>query len=187
MERYVYNVGRYLTVRFLSQFEVGSSEYFRSLPSARLTSSIINKGRIYYESHLLAGQVAKDFESLCGRHSEEYRRSVWYLTSTLVEQQAWTQVQYYLEPLVRRSIDNPVLSWSHERCAIRLVDAFVNMGQQNDAQRVLKEVQDAYGKTGKLLRSARRNPLLVEQENPQVVETYPSNRPHNTSTSIFLS
>ena len=132
MEQYVYNFGRYLQIRF---------------------SSEINKGCI---DHKLAEQVSQDYERLCGRGSEEYRRSVWYLTTSLEDMQDWSQVQAYLGPLVRQSIDTPDNSWSHERCIIRLVSALGNMRKEDEAQQIMMRVQKAYTNAGKMLRSTRR-------------------------------
>ena len=144
MEEYVYNFSRYLHIRFSSEYNIGS----------------INLK--------LAKDVSRNYERLCGRNSEEYRRSVWYLTSSLEDRQDWSQVQDYLEPLVRYSIDYPVNSWSHERCIIRLVNALVNMRREDEAQRIMMHVQKAYTDAGKMLRSTRRNPLLTPWRDDKV-------------------
>lgn len=127
LEQYVYNFTRYLQVR---------------------SSSEENKGRI---NHNLARDVSSNYEGLCGTNSEEYRRSVWYLTTSLEDMQEWSQVEAYLEPLVRISIKAPVNSWSHERCVIRLVDALIHMRREVEAQQILRGVQKAYDDAGKVL------------------------------------
>lgn len=72
LERYVYNMGVYFVVRFAIEWE---------------RSSIYST---------LAERVTEAFEALCGQESEEYRRSIWYLTTYLKEQRAWTKVRKYL-------------------------------------------------------------------------------------------
>lgn len=139
MEQYVYNFSRYL--------EIGvSSEY--------------NRGSI---NHEMAEEVTRNYERLCGRNSEEYRRSVWFLTTSLGDRQDWSQVQDYMEPLVRYSIKYPVnsWSWSHERCIIRLVKALIQMGKKDEAQQIMVRVQKAYMDAGKMLRSTRRMSSLT--------------------------
>ena len=137
MEQYVYNFGRYLEIRFSSEPPRGP----------------IN--------HKLAEEVSRNYERLRGRDSEEYRRSVWYLTTSLVERKDWSQVHDYLEPLVRYSIDYPVNSWSHERCIIRLVNALVNMRKEDEAEQIMLRVQKSYTDAGKMLRSTRRMSSLT--------------------------
>ena len=127
LEQYVYNFARYLQVR---------------------SSSEENKGRI---DHNLAKDVSSYYERLCGTNSEEYRRSVWYLTTSFEEKREWSQVEAYLEPLVRISIKAPVNSWSHERCVIRLVDALIHMRREDEAQQILRGIQKAYNDAGNVL------------------------------------
>ena len=149
MEQYVYNFGRYLEIR-------SSSELF------------FIKGSI---NHKLAEEVSRNYERLCGRDSEEYRRSVWYLTTSLENRQDWSQVQDYLEPLVRYSIDYPVNSWSHERCIIRLLNALGNMRKEDEAQQIMLRVQKAYTDAGKMLRSTRRMSSLIPWHDDKVRST----------------
>lgn len=68
MEQYVYNFGRYLEIRFSSEYKKGS----------------IN--------HKMAEEVSQNYERLCGRDSEEYRRSVWYFTTSLEDRLDWSQI-----------------------------------------------------------------------------------------------
>lgn len=149
MEKYVYNMGCYLTVRFSSEFARSSIDY------------------------RLADQVSKAFKTLCGQRSEEYRRSVWYLTTALQDRQEWAQIHDYLEPLVAESMHNPTLSWSHERCIIRLVLALVRMGKQDEAQRLSEQVRKTYGGAGKVLRSMQGNPLLTRDKESKVFKGSP--------------
>lgn len=86
MEQYVYNFGRYLEIMF-------SSEY--------------NKGSI---NHKLTEEVSMNYQRLYGRDSEEYRRGVWYLTTSLEDRQDGSQIQDYLKPLMRYSINCPINS-----------------------------------------------------------------------------
>ena len=144
MEQYIYNFGRYLEVRSSSEF---------------------NRGTI---NHKLAEEVSRKYERLCGRDSEEYRRSVWYLTTSFEDRQDWSQVQDYLEPLVRYSIDYPVNSWSHERCIFRLVSALGNMGKEDEAQQIMLRVQKSYTDAGKMLLSTRRMSSLTPWHDEKV-------------------
>lgn len=144
MEQYVYNFSRYLEIR------VSSKRYRGSI------------------NHELAEEVTRNYERLCGRDSEEYRRSVWYLATSLEDRQDWSQIQDYMEPLVRYSIDYPVNSWSHERCIIRLVNALVNMGKEDEAQQIMVRVQEAYMNAGKMLRSTRRMSSLTPWHDDKV-------------------
>ncbi|KAL8709211.1 MAG: hypothetical protein Q9225_007481, partial [Loekoesia sp. 1 TL-2023] len=140
LERYVYNMGCYIHIRF----------------AGALGRDCIHKG--------LAEQVMKVFEALCGQNSEEYRRSVWYLTNLLEEQGAWKQVRQYLEPLVAQSLDEPILVWSHERCIIRLVHAYFELGLSHEAQDLSERVQRSYNNAGKCLRSMQKNRLPAEDK-----------------------
>ena len=144
MEQYIYNFYRYLEIRF---------------------SSELGKGRI---NHEMAEEATRNYERLCGHDSEEYRRSVWYLTTSLEDKQDWSQVQKYLEPLVRHSIDYPVNSWSHERCIIRLVNALRNMHKGDEAQQIMLRVQKAYTDAGKMLRSTHRISSLTPWHDDKV-------------------
>lgn len=137
MEKYIYNFSRYLQIRFSSQFDTLSIDLE------------------------LEEKVSQNYERLCGRNSEEYRRSVWYLTTSFQYRKNWSQIEDYLKPLVTYSINRPINSWSHERCIIRLVNALVNMRKEDEAQRIMMRVQKAYTDTGKMLRSTRQSPLLT--------------------------
>lgn len=137
MEKYIYNFYRYLQIRSSSQSKTPPID-----PE-------------------LAENVSQSYGRMCGRNSEEYRRSVWYLTTSLQDRQNWSQVEDYLKPLVMYSIKCPIDSWSHERCIIRLVNALVNMRKEDEAQRIMMSVQKAYTDAGKMLRSTRQNPLLT--------------------------
>ncbi|KAL9634165.1 MAG: hypothetical protein Q9204_003108, partial [Flavoplaca sp. TL-2023a] len=137
MERYVYNMGRYIRVRSVTTH------------CTRLTDASARKA--------LAEEVTKTFEVLCGQRSEEYRRSVWYLTTALEED--WGQIRQYLEPLVAHSMDEPTLAWSHERCIIRLLHAYFELGLSSKAQDLSEQVQRSYNNAEKFLRSMQKNRL----------------------------
>ncbi len=144
LERYVYNVGGYFLVRFAVESEKLST--YSTLPK----------------------QVAKVFKALCGQESEEYRRSIWYLTTCLEKQRAWTKVRKYLEPLVVQSINEPTLIWSHERCIIRLIHAYFKLGLSNEAQQLSERVRKSYDCAGKVLRSMQKDRLPAEDKALQV-------------------
>ncbi|KAL8864896.1 MAG: hypothetical protein Q9198_009576, partial [Flavoplaca austrocitrina] len=136
-ERYVYNMGRYIRVRFVTA-------HYKNLVDVSARKA-------------LAEEVTKIFEALCGQRSEEYRRSVWYLTTALEED--WEQIRQYLEPLVAHSMDEPTLAWSHERCIIRLVHAYFELGLSSKAQDLSEQVQRTYKNAEKFLRSMQKNRL----------------------------
>ena len=144
LERYVYNMGGYLVVRFAVEIE---------------------KQSIY---STLVERVTNEFKDLCGQESEEYRRSIWYLTTYLEEQRAWANVQKYLEPLVVQSMNKPTLVWSHERCIIRLIHAYFELGLSSEAQQLSKRVQKAYDSARKVLRSMQKDRLPAEYKALQV-------------------
>lgn len=145
LERYVYNMGGYLLVRFAVEERRLSSIY--STPAERVT---------------------KVFEALSGQESEEYRRSIWYLTTYLEEQGAWTKVREYLEPLVVQSMNEPTLVWSHERCIIRLIHAYFELDLSSEAQQLSERVQKSYDCAGKVLRSMQKGRLPAEDKALQV-------------------
>ena len=140
MEKYVYNVGRYLQLRFCSVF---SEEY----------------AAVDIEN---AGIIAMTFRDICGL-SEEYRRSAWYWTAELERLQEWQKIQDVLEPLVQQSAERPSLSWSHERCIVRLVNALVEQNHVEKARQLLVDIQKSYTMIGKRLQSVDRHPLLCSQ------------------------
>ena len=150
MEKYVYNVGRYLQLRFFS-LEHG----IRSNKEPYSPIYITLKAET-------AGIVSKTFRDICGL-SEEYRRSAWYWTVQLERSRAWQQIQHILEPLVKQSIERPSLSWSHERCITRLANALIEQNHTEKARQLLLEVQKSYAMVGKRLKSVDRHPLLCSQ------------------------
>ena len=137
MERYVYNVGRYLQLRNIYAY----------------------KACVDAED---ASVICKTFKDICGL-SEEYRRSAWYWTAELERMYEWQQIQHVLEPLVRQSVERPSVSWSHERCITRLANALVEQDQVEKARQLLLDVQKSYTMIGKSLRSVDRHPLLCSQ------------------------
>ena len=114
MERYVYNVGRYLRLRFCSA----------------------SCAPVDVED---ASTVCMTFKDICGL-SEEYRRSTWYWTAELERSGRWQEIQEVLEPLVKQSVEQPSLSWSHERCIVRLVIALVEQDQDERARQLLVDI-----------------------------------------------
>ena len=142
MERYVYNVGRYLQLRFCSEF--GDAVDVKN-----------------------ASFISMTFRDICGL-SEEYRRSAWYWTAELERLLDWQQIQDILEPLVKQSVERPSLSWSHERCIIRLVNALVEQNHVEEARQLLLDIQKSYMTIGKRLKAVDRHPLLCSQSHMTV-------------------
>ena len=137
MEKYVYNMGRYLQLRFCS------GDY----------------AAVDIEN---ASSISMTFRDICGL-SEEYRRSAWYWTAELEKLGKWQEIQEVLEPLVRQSVERPSVSWSHERCITRLANALVEQHQVEKARQLLLDIQKSYKMIGKSLRSVDRHPLLCSQ------------------------
>ena len=137
MERYVYNVGRYLQLRNIYAYKACVDAEDASI-------------------------ICRTFKDICGL-SEEYRRSAWYWTAELERMYEWQQIQHILEPLVRQSVERPSVSWSHERCITRLANALVEQNQVEKARQLLLDVQKSYTMIGKSLRSVDRHPLLCSQ------------------------
>ena len=134
MEKYVYNMGRYLQLRFCSGFYAA----------------------VDAED---ASTVCMIFKEICGL-SEEYRRSTWYWTAELERSGRWQEIQEVLEPLVKQSVKQPSMSWSHERCIVRLVNALMEQDQDEKARQLLVDIQRSYMTIGKRLQSVDRHPLL---------------------------
>ena len=137
MEKYVYNMGRYLQLRFCS--------------GSYLPVDVEN-----------AGIISMTFRDICGL-SEEYRRSAWYWTAELEKLGRWQEIQEVLEPLVEQSVKRTSLSWSHERCIVRLVNALVEQNHDERARQLLVDIQKSYTTTGKRLQSVDRHPLLCSR------------------------
>lgn len=117
METYVFNTGLYMIVRtFLEQ-----------------------NHRNFIEK--TAFDVADTFRTICGPSSEEYRRSAWYLTTTLRDPR---RIEDILNPLVESSLANPVESWSHERCIIRLVEVLFAQHKEEEGEQVFSNASKAY-------------------------------------------
>ena len=130
---------------------------------SRMEIYVYNMGRYL---QLRSGVDAKDaeiismtFKNICGL-SEEYRRSTWYWTAELERSGRWQEIQEVLEPLVKQSVEQPSLSWSHERCIVRLVNALMEQDQDEKARQLLVDIQRSYTTIGKRLQSVDRHPLL---------------------------
>ena len=106
-----------------------------------------------------AGMISMTFRDICGL-SEEYRRSTWYWTAELESLGRWQEIQEISEPLVRQSIERPSLSWSHERCIVRVVNALMKQDLDETARQLLVDIQNSYTTIGKRLKSVDRHPLL---------------------------
>ena len=65
----------------------------------------------------------------------------------------WEEMCRILEPLVADSIKTPNLSWSHERCIIRLTHAYHKCGKEKEAWDLSEKTQRHYANAGKALSS----------------------------------
>jgi hypothetical protein len=102
------------------------------------------------------------FRHLGELHSNEYRRSLWHLTTYWWHIKQWNRIITALEPLVESSMKQPVSDWSHERCIIRLVSALLKLDRRVEAMEVLSRVKQAYEAYGKSLRTIQNSSLLNE-------------------------
>ncbi|KAL8838828.1 MAG: hypothetical protein Q9170_001983 [Blastenia crenularia] len=107
-------------------------------------------------------QAVSDFGQLEEIDSDEYRRSLWHLTTYWWHQQLWSRIINALEPLVENSVKQPVSDWSHERCIIRLVSALDKLDRRTEARRIMIRVKEAYDACDRSLRTLKNNPLLGE-------------------------
>ena len=101
------------------------------------------------------------FRKVCGTQSEEYRRSVWHLSSAYMDARRWSHVETLLKPLVEHSIKRPSLSWSHERCIIMLLSCYLEMRDAPEARALLARVRESYARYGMLLRCMEDSQLLA--------------------------
>ena len=108
------------------------------------------------------------FRRLCGTQSEEYRRSVWHLSSACMDAQWWSWVENLLKPLVEQSMKRPSLSWSHERCIILLLSCYLEMGNAAEARAILSSVRASYAKNGMVLRCIENSQLLAREGGKEV-------------------
>ena len=111
--------------------------------------------------------LSETFLRLCGPTSEEYRRSLWHLSSCWAQRGEWEQVVTKLWPLVEDSMQQANLSWSHERCIVRLVRGLRELGRSQEAVDLLWQVKDAYRRQNKSLTSveaelSHHHGLLIE-------------------------
>ena len=105
-------------------------------------------------------QAVSHFQQLQETESDEYRRSLWHLTTYWWHQRLWSRIINALEPLVEKSQEQPVSDWSHERCIIRLVSALEKLDRRSEARRIMSRVKAAYDACDKSLRTLQNNPFL---------------------------
>ncbi|KAI4221147.1 MAG: hypothetical protein LQ349_007915, partial [Xanthoria aureola] len=105
-------------------------------------------------------QAVSHFRQLQETESDEYRRSLWHLTTYWWHQRLWSRIINALEPLVEKSLEQPVSDWSHERCIIRLVSALEKLDRRSEARRIMSRVKEAYDACDKSLRTLQNNPFL---------------------------
>lgn len=96
---------------------------------------------------------SETFLRLCGSTSEEYRRSLWHLSSYWAQRGEWERVVTNLRPLVEDSLQEASVSWSHERCIIRIVRGLRELGRSQEAVDMLLRVKDTFTKQNKSLAS----------------------------------
>ena len=100
----------------------------------------------------------RSFRKICGPKSEEYRRCMYHMTSALVNKGRWQDVIDALLPLVHSSITRPSTSWSHERCLIRTLHAYCNLGRHDLAKMLSQQTEAAYRAAGLYLKSLKALP-----------------------------
>ena len=108
-------------------------------------------------------QAVLHFRQLDDIDSDEYRRSLWHLTTHWWHQRLWSKIVNALEALVENSLEEPVSDWSHERCIIRFVSALEKLDRQTEARRIMIRVKEAYNARDKTLRTLQNNSLFAEE------------------------
>ena len=131
---------------------------------------------------------SETFLRLCGPTSEEYRRSLWHLSSYWAQRGEWERVVTNLSPLVEDSIQEASVSWSHERCIIRIVRGLRELGRSQEAVDMLLRVQNAFTKQNKSLASveaelARHHSLQIENAHSESSSVSPT---INKEIQIFV-
>ena len=131
---------------------------------------------------------SETFLRLCGPSSEEYRRSLWHLSSFWAQKGEWEQVETKLRPLVEDSIRQTSVSWSHERCIIRTVQGLREQGRSQEAIDMLTRVKDAYTKQNKSLTSveaelSHHHSLEIEKARSKFLRFGPTT---NKAIQIFV-
>ena len=112
-----------------------------------------------------ATMVAETFRMVCGRNSEEYRRTSFYRTWAMDGE--WQDIERILAPLVEATILDPIHSWSHERCVTRYVEVLLKQNKIHEAKETLSRVRSAYNSTGRQLLSVERN--VLQRDGPDHV------------------
>ena len=129
---------------WVEDYAFATYTYYRVLLSSQTTAD----GQISESTY-----PSETFFRLCGPTSEEYRRSLWHLSSCWAQRGEWERVVTKLRPLVEDSIQEASVSWSHERCIIRMVRGLREIGRSQEAVDMLLRVKDAYTKQNKSLTS----------------------------------
>jgi hypothetical protein len=128
--------------------------------------------------------AVKSFDKIIGNTSEEYRRSVWHLTTLWYQGSRWTEIRDVMRPLVMQSIREPVTDWSHERCIIRLASVLWKLGQKGQAAELLRSVKTAYDKQGKTLRTIQ-NSMIFCNSGDESTLTVVSHNLNRTSLHLY--
>jgi hypothetical protein len=149
MEKYALTMRYYLRMRSDCENDKGPHELWRFRR---------NYGADNVVSEYFA--ITESFQELCGKDSEEYRRSAFYASSILVFTARWSQVQQFLFPLVASTLQSPSQSWSHERCIIRYTEALLKQGKYEEAKHMVSQLEQSYCKSGLHLVSINRSPLI---------------------------
>lgn len=122
---------------------------------------------------------SETFLRLCGPTSEEYRRSLWHLSSYWAQRGEWERVVTNLSPLVEDSIQEASVSWSHERCIIRTDRGLRELGRSQEAVDMLLRVKNAFTKQNKSLayveaELARHHSLQIENAHSESSSVSPT-------------
>jgi nucleoside phosphorylase len=111
-----------------------------------------------YKRHLT--EAVETFKQLGGSVPDEYRRSLWHLSTYWWNLGAWPTIIEALQPLIEDSLRQPTSDWSHERCIIRVAASLLKLQKHNEASEMLAMVETAYKAAGQSLRTIQNSTLL---------------------------
>ena len=152
---------------WIEDYTFATDTYYRALRTLLTTPD----GEVFELTY-----PSETFFRLCGPTSEEYRRSLWRLSSCWAQRGEWERVVTKLRPLVDDSMQEASVSWSHERCIIRILRGLRELGRSQEAVDMLLRVKDAYTRQHKNLTSVEAE--LAHHRNLQ------SEYPHSESSSV---
>jgi hypothetical protein len=104
--------------------------------------------------------ITESMKSICGPDSEEYLRSLWYLTDHLRQMSRFGEAQLILESLIPSIVKEPSTQISLERLVDQLLRAYLAQDKRSDAAQTLYNVHKAYKCHGLRLESVENHHML---------------------------